>query len=214
MKLIALLFALFAAPVLAEAPAAEPAPAPQAAPAKVAEILTPRADDVVLGETDAPLTIIEYSSLSCSHCATFHNTVLPTLKKDYIETGKLLLINRDFPLNAPALKGAMLVQCAPEGQSAKFQEVLFKLQSKWAFTPDYEGALKKIAAVGGLDEAAFDACMADAELEERILAIRQEAGENLDISGTPSFYLNGAKLNVPLNSEAFKAALDEALKAE
>ena len=214
MKTIAVLFALFTAPVLAEAPAAEPATATQADPAKVAEILTPRADDIVLGEAGAPLTIIEYSSLSCSHCATFHNNVLPSLKADYINNGKLLFINRDFPLNAPALKGAMLVQCAPEDKGAKFAEVLFKLQSKWAFTPDYEGALKKIAGVGGLDEAAFDACMADTALEERILEIRQEAGENLDISGTPSFYLNGVKLNVALNSEAFKAALDEALAAE
>jgi protein-disulfide isomerase len=213
MKMIALLLALFTAPAFAEAPTAQ-APAPQADPAKVAEILTPRADDIILGEEGAPLTIIEYSSLSCSHCATFHNNVLPSLKADYIDTGKLLFINRDFPLNAPALKGAMLVQCAPEGKGAKFQEVLFKLQSKWAFTPDYEDALKKIAAVGGLDNAAFDACMADEALEERVLEIRQEAGENLDISGTPSFYLNGEKLNVTLNSEAFKAALDEALAAK
>lgn len=200
---------LLAAPAFAQ----EEAPtAPPADPAKVAEILTVNEHDIVLGQAEAPNTLIEYSSLSCSHCATFHTNVLPALKETFIANGKLRFVNRDFPLNAPALVGAKVAQCAPEGKKAKFYEVLFKLQGKWAFAPDYEAALKKIAAVGGLESEAFDACLADKALEERLLEQRQIAGENLDIQGTPTFFLNGEKFTAPLEADAFSKALEEKLK--
>lgn len=191
-----------------------PAAAKLVDPAAVARVLTLSEQDVVLGKDDAPLTLIEYSSLSCSHCAHFHNEVLPTLKKEFIDTGKLRFINRDFALNAPALKGAMLAQCAPQPKRATFYKVLFELQSKWAFTPKFEEALQKIAAVGGIDADAFAACMKDTALEERLLAQRQAAEEALDIQGTPSFYLNGEKLALPLDAALFTEALNAKLAAQ
>jgi protein-disulfide isomerase len=201
---------LIAAPTLA----AEDAPATPKDPAKVAAILSVRASDIVLGNPDAPNLLIEYSSLSCTHCATFHNRVLPTLKRDMIDAGELAFINRDFPLNAPALAGAKLVQCAPEDRRAKFQEVLFKLQDKWAFTPNYESALTKIAVAGGVSADDFAACLKDASLEEALLEQRMEAEGHLQIQGTPAFFLNGERFQANLSATSFVAALRAAMAGE
>jgi protein-disulfide isomerase len=209
MKLLAILL-LISAPAFAQEEATAAASEPNTA--KVAEILAQNEHDVIIGDENAPNTLVEYSSLSCSHCADFHNNVLPALKEGPIKDGTLRLINRDFPLNGSAFTGAKIAQCAPEGKKAKFYEVLFKLQDKWAFNLNYEDSLRKIAAVGGLDKEAVDACLADEALEERLLKQRQIAGENLNIQGTPSFFLNGEPFTAPLHAEEYSKALSEKLK--
>lgn len=180
-------------------------------PEKMAEVLSPNESDAILGDNaNAPL-LVEYSSLSCTHCATFHNSVLPRVKTELIEQGKLRFVNRDFPLNASALRAAQLVRCAPKDRRVKFQSVLFKLQSRWAFTPDYKDKLQKIAAVGGIPEDEFNACMENETIEQAVIATRKEAGEHLPIEGTPSFFLAGKPFSAPLDADDFSQVLRTAL---
>jgi protein-disulfide isomerase len=155
----------------------------------------PLATDFMMGDKNAPVTLIEYASLSCPHCAHFHNDVLPTLTKDYIEKGKLRYILRQFPLNEPAFAGAMLVTCVGEESGADryytFNRVLFDGQNKWAFDKDFKASLKTFAEVGGVSDKTFEACLTDSKRETRLLQSRKDAGEKLKIDSTPYLFLNG-----------------------
>lgn len=155
----------------------------------------PLPTDFVMGDVNAPVTLVEYASLSCPHCAEFHEKVLPKLKKNYIETGKLKYILRQFPLNEPAMMGAMLVQCAGEEGGAdryyQFNNVLFGAQNKWAFDANFKDYLRTFAEVGGMSGEEFETCLADKKREKFLLETRQVAGEHLAIDGTPYIILNG-----------------------
>src|SRR5271168_4105284 len=121
-----------------------------------------RADDSadhVLGKADAPITIIEYASLTCPHCAEFNKEVLPEVKAKYIETGKAKLIYRDFPLDQWALRASVLARCAPADKYFGFVDVLFQNQVTWATAKDPMAALEKIGMLGGVSSAQFSACM-------------------------------------------------------
>lgn len=164
-------------------------------------------DDIVIGKADAPVTIIDYSSLSCPHCAHFHNDVLPKLKKELLDTGKAKLVFRHFPLNEPALRAAQLVNCADATQRVAFLSVLFEKQGDWAFTEDFLKQLKPLAALGGVDSAAFDSCMADASGEARILEVRKAAAEAGHVNSTPSFVINGVLMQGTPTIENFREAI-------
>ena len=186
-----------------------------ATPALDMAALTMKPSDIFLGDVNALVTIVEYSSLSCPHCQHFHQKVLPDLEKEFITTGKVKLILRHFPLNAPALKAAELVECSGgtsgNGASrANFIKVLFDSQEKWAFTEDYVKNLKQIALVGGVDSAAFDSCMNNKDLEAKLLNSRQEAGEKLHITSTPSFFVNGEPLKGAPTMENLRDAIKRA----
>ena len=118
----------------------------------------------ILGDPDAPVTLIEYASLTCPHCAQFHTEVLPDLKERYIATGKVRLIYRDFPLDERALMAAALAHCAGPDRYFGFLDVLFETQSSWARAEDYLGALKKLGKLGGMSDEQMDQCLADDEL--------------------------------------------------
>ena len=142
----------------------------EAAPVIDASVLAMRPSDIYMGDVNALVTIVEYSSLSCPHCQHFHQKVLPELEKEFITTGKVKLILRHFPLNAPALKASEVVECSGSnggngGSRANFIKVLFELQEKWAFTEDYLKNLKQIALTGGMDSAAFESCVNNKDLE-------------------------------------------------
>lgn len=174
-----------------------------------AELLTMKPNDIILGDANALVTIVEYSSLSCSHCATFHQEILPTLQKEFIAPGKVKLVLRHFPLNEPAMKAAALVECSGKQglQRSNFMKVLFETQAKWAFDSDFLKNLKQIASVGGIDSAVFDSCIADKDLETHLLVARQEAQEKLGISATPYFFINGKKYDGDRTVDGFKAAI-------
>ncbi len=178
-------------------------------------ILEIKKDDIVLGDSKAPVTMVEYSSLSCPHCANFHAKTLPDVEKNFIETGKVKLVVRAFPLNEPAAKGAMIVECAGQNglKRENFLKVLFDMQAQWAFSEGFLKDLKQIALVGGLDSAAFDSCVNDKDLETRILTSRQEAETKLAISSTPTFFINGKKFEGEPSIDGFKQALDAAITA-
>jgi protein-disulfide isomerase len=184
-------------------------------PELISAALTINSNDIVRGDTAAPVTIFEYSSLSCPHCAHFHVEVLPALEKEFIADGKVKLVIRHFPLNPPALKGAVLVECAGQNglKREAFMKTLFDMQSKWAFDKGFEKSLKQIASVGGIDSATFDSCMADKSLEDRILVVRQEGEAALKINSTPAFYINNVLYEGPRTADGFRTAISDALKA-
>lgn len=158
----------------------------------VAEVLKLRPDDVVLGNRDAPLTLVEYASLTCPHCATFATTVLPQIKTEWIETGKAKLVFRDFPLDRLALRAAVLTRCLPAERRYPYIDVLFKSQDQWAGNPDTAfDALARTAKLAGLSDDQASACVADAKNEEVVLQSRLEASQKLAVAATPTVFLNG-----------------------
>lgn len=165
--------------------------ASDAAPAEtvaldVEKIFAPRA----IGKPDAPIKIVEYASLTCSHCAHFHNDVLPELKSKYIDTGKVYFEFREFPLNDPALKGALTARCLPEDKYEGFVTLLFKTQEHWAGGLDYVAALKQNAKLAGMSDATFEACQNNAELKDRMAKAMQEGQDKWKINATPTFVIN------------------------
>lgn len=177
-----------------------------------------KSNDMVLGDPDAPVTLIEYASVTCPHCASFHETMLPTIKEKYIDTGKVKLVFREYP-TPPAefsLIGSLMARCAAEkaGESSYFLIIgsLMKDQRTWIYGEDPKAELLKIAAQTGMDEAAFDACLKRQELVDLINNNTKEAIEKFSIQGTPAFILDGEKL--PLRTEEdFTKALDDAIAA-
>jgi protein-disulfide isomerase len=164
-----------------------------------------------LGDPDAPVTIIEYASLTCPHCADFHTGVLPELKERYIATGKVRLIYRDFPLDQRALNAAVLAHCAGPDRYFGFLDVLFETQQSWARADDHLAALKRLGRLGGLSESQMDHCLADEALIDRILQTRLDAQDQHDISSTPSFVIDGRTLSGARSVEEFGALIDPLL---
>ncbi len=165
-------------------------------------------EDRVLGKADAPITIIEYASLTCPHCAAFHKDILPQVKAAYVETGKAKLIYRDFPLDQIALKAAALARCAPADRYYAFLDVLFQQQSSWSSAPDPMVPLARIGRLGGLSEAQFKSCMEDQALADSILASRLVGSRDMQVDATPTIIVNGKKIPGVRNFEE----LDKILK--
>jgi protein-disulfide isomerase len=160
-------------------------------------------DDRVLGSPDAPITIVEYASLTCPHCAHFANEVLPEIKKQWIDTGKAKLVLRDFPLDEPALRAAMIAHCAPPERFYAFVETFFASQDKWAAGRDYRDGLARLAKLGGMGKDEFDACLKSTTLENRIVEQRLIASKELDVNSTPTFFVNGSKFTGAPTAEEF-----------
>lgn len=151
----------------------------------------PRLQDMVLGKADAPITIIEYASLTCPHCARFEAEVLPQLKKEYIDTGKAKLIFRDFPLDQLAFGGAVLARCGGPEKYFTFLNVLFAQQRQWAGAPDPKAALTQIGRLGGVSSEQFEKCLADKALGDYILNSRLEGNQKFNVNSTPTLIING-----------------------
>lgn len=167
----------------------------------------------VMGSADAPVTIIEYSNLTCSHCATFHKETLPGLKEKYIDTGKVKYILREFPGNALASAGFMLGRCLPKRESYFiFIDMLYARQAEWAFVKDPGAALQTLAKQAGFTDESFKKCVDDKELAAKILAVRNTGSEEFRISSTPTFFVNGARLEGAQPLEEFQKLIDPLIK--
>ena len=129
--------------------------------------------DEVLGPEDAPVTIVEYASMTCSHCAHFHETTWPTLKKDYVDTGKVRFILREFPFDPRAAAAFMLARCAPEGKYYPMVDVLFDKQKDWAFVKNARAPMENIAKLAGFTQESFEACLTNQKLLDDINAVRE-----------------------------------------
>lgn len=147
--------------------------------------------DKILGSADAPVTMVEYSSLTCPHCASFHNGAFKELKKKYIDTGKIRYITREFPLDPLAAGGAMLARCAPNDNFHAMNDLLFETQRTWATSPDPAAALLKLAKQIGFTQENFTKCLQDQKLLDNIRAVSQRGSEKFGIDSTPSFIING-----------------------
>ena len=182
--------------------------------AHTASILEIKHDDFILGDKNAPITIIEYASLSCSHCANFHQKTLPQLIKEYIDTGKIKIVFRDFPLNYPALIGSMALQCIDQEIRYDYISALFVLQSKWV-KPEIEIVKKellKIMQAGGMTKDQFNECLNNKDLEKKILQNIIDAQNEFNIGTTPSFLINGTLLEGNKSFKSFKKIIDKILK--
>jgi protein-disulfide isomerase len=181
-----------------------------ASPADVQNLLSIGKDDRILGNPNAPITIIEYASMTCPHCAHFADDVLPELKKKWFDTGKVKLVLRDFPLDGEAVKASMIARCAPPDRFYAFIDTFFVDQDKWVPAPDIQAALTRLAVLGGMGKDQVDKCLADKKLEDRILNSRLVASKDLDVNSTPTFFINGTKFAGDPTVEAFSTTLDAA----
>lgn len=143
-----------------------------------------------IGSPDAPIKIIEYASMTCSHCAHFHNDVLPELKTKYIDTGKVYLEFKEFPLDDAALKATLTARCLPEDKYEGFVALLFKTQDHWARGINYMTALRQNAKLAGMSDATFEACHADEKLKLAVADWMQHAQDKWKINSTPTFVVN------------------------
>ena len=169
--------------------------------------------DFVIGNEDAKITIIEYASLSCSHCADFHVNTLETLKKEYIDTGKVKMVFRDYPFNYPALLGSMVLRCIPKNYRYDYMNALFKLQPDWVNKKNKKTIqeLYKIMQSGGMTKEEYDACIYNTELENEILEGVMEAQNQFNIKSTPSFIINGNLIEGNKSIKEFRQIIDKIL---
>ena len=166
----------------------------------------------VLGDPDAPIEIVEYSSLTCTHCRHFHIEILPELKKNYLDTGRAKLVYRDFPFDQLGLMAAILARCAPPPRYFQFLDVLFQNQEKWSRDADPVKALARIGTLGGLSESDFRACAENRTIVDGVLQTRLEAGNRYQVNSTPTFIINGEKRIV--GSQPYKVFDDLLRKLE
>lgn len=172
--------------------------------------------DLILGNEDAKVTVVEYASLTCGHCMNFHTKIFPDLKTKYIDTGKVRWVYRDFPLDPRAFAGAMLARCAGEGgnkeRALAMIDALFHKQADWAFVKSNPTqALFEIAKQTGFTQATFDKCLTDEALLEKLTAIYTRGAQTFGVNATPSFFINGKRLQAAPSAEAFEGVIDPLL---
>lgn len=164
-------------------------------------------EEKVLGEENAPVTIVEYASMTCSHCASFHANTYPALKEKYIDTGKVRFIMREFPFDPRAEAGFMLARCSDDRYFAMV-DVLFKQQNNWAPVQDAQAALLKIAKLAGFSQETFEACLTNQELLNNIRSVRERGANDFGIDATPTFFINGKKYSGAMSIDEVSAIVD------
>ena len=170
--------------------------------------------DLALGSDTAPVTIIEYASMTCPHCANFEETTFPELKKRYIDTGKVRFILRDFPLDSLAGAAFVLAHCAAKGDKNKYYsmvETLFRQQRTWAVEKPVP-PLMAIAKQAGLSEQDFNACLSNQKAWDAMESVRQRAMKEFKVESTPTFFVNGTQVTGAVSIEDFAKVIDPYLK--
>ena len=147
--------------------------------------------EMTLGDPDAPNTIIEYASMTCSHCATFHKETWPELKEKYVDTGRVYFIFREYPLDALATAAFMLARCAPEERYFPLVGLMFDRQPEWAFTDNPKQALLTFVRQAGFTEESFNACLTNREVQDGVLAVKARGANEFGVTSTPTFFING-----------------------
>ncbi|RCW79305.1 DsbA family protein [Phyllobacterium bourgognense] len=205
-----------------EAWAQDATPVPNASDVKVppaagtvdeAKLLAPGTlKDIVMGKAEAPVTIVEYASMTCPHCAHFATTTLPTIKEKYIDTGKAKLILREFPFDPRAAAAFMLARCAPEERYYPLVEVLFKQQEQWAGAANAEEPLLQISKLAGFTQESFKACLTNQKLLDDVNAVRERGANEFGVNATPTFFINGSRYSGALSVDEMSAIIDGLLK--
>ncbi len=180
-----------------------------------ADLMKPEAlPDMVMGKADAPVTIIEYASMTCPHCAHFQETTFPELKKQYVDTGKVRYIFREFPLDNLAAAAFMLARCAGKDDSSRYfamVDTMFKQQRTWAVEKPLPPMLA-IAKQAGFTEQSFNACLANQPILDGIEKVRSRAVKDFKVESTPTFFINGTKVTGALSIEEMAKVIDPYLK--
>ncbi|QRM54590.1 DsbA family protein [Sinorhizobium sp. BG8] len=210
----------------AEKPAAaatETAQAPAATPANVemptsqgsvdmAKVLEPGPlPEMAIGQANAPVTIVEYMSMTCPHCARFHNETFEAIKTKYVDSGKARFILREFPLDQRAAAAIMLARCAPEGQFFPMVSMLFKQQETWAAAQDGREALLQMSKLAGFTQESFEACLTNQKLLDDVNAVREKGGNEFGIAATPTFLINGQRYSGEMSVDSMSALIDSML---
>jgi len=198
------LFSLMPVPALAETVPMTELMAPQPLP------------DMVLGSKKAPVIVVEYASMTCPHCAHFDETAYPQIKKNYIDTGKVRWILREFPLDPLAAAAFMLARCAANDSAPRYYDMvntLFHQQDSWAVEKPIP-PLMAIAKQAGMTEDKFKACLADQKTLDKVQAERQVAIDKFKVNATPTFFIDGTKQEGALEYDQFAKLLDARLKGK
>lgn len=204
-------FAGLGALLAVQAVSAQPATAADGPRADIAMDEMMRTGDMpdnVLGKPDAPVVIVEYSSLTCPHCADFHKDVLPKIKEKYVDTGKARYILREFPLDNVAAAGFMLARCVDKDKYFSFIELLYANQEEWAFKNNPIPELQKFAKQVGFTEERFNQCLADEKALKYIEWVRDRGHKQFNVRGTPSFFINGKFMKGAATIEKFDELIE------
>jgi len=165
--------------------------------------------DKTLGKENAPVTIVEYASLTCPHCAKFHAETFPQLKKAYIDTGKVRYIFREFPIGRSAAAAAIAVRCAPEKAFFTLNEKLLASQSKWVSQEVKHDEIYAIIKTSGLKRDKYNSCATDQAINDALYEVKMR-GRSLGVAGTPTFFINGKKARGALSFEEISKLIEEA----
>ncbi|QUS38395.1 DsbA family protein [Tardiphaga alba] len=171
--------------------------------------------DMSLGPKDAAVTVTEYASMTCGHCANFTENVFPKIKAEFIDTGKIRFVFREFPLDIKAAAGSMLARCIAKDDSGKYfavVDMLFKQQQEWVMKNTAE-TLTRIGKQAGLSQQAVEACLKDQALLDKIAADQKFANEVLKVNSTPTFFINGEMLRGEQTFEEFSKKITPLLKS-
>lgn len=171
--------------------------------------------DMALGPANASVTITEYASMTCPHCAAFTENVFPKIKSEFIDSGKIRFVFREFPLDIKAAAGSMLARCIAKDDAQKYFTVidlLFKQQNDWVLKNTTE-TLTRIGKQAGLTQAAVEDCLKDQKLLDKIAADQKFAAEVLKVSSTPTFFINGEMLKGEQSFEEFSKRINSMLKS-
>jgi protein-disulfide isomerase len=171
--------------------------------------------DMALGPANAPITITEFASMTCPHCAAFNADVFPKIKSAYIDTGKIRYVFREFPLDIKAAAGSMLSRCIAKDDAGKYfavTDMLFKQQSDWVMKNTTE-TLSRIGKQAGLSQQAIDDCLKDQALLDKIAADQKFANEVLKVNSTPTFFINGEMIKGETSFEEFDKRIKSLLKS-
>ena len=204
-------------PATPAVPAATPAtPAAAKAPdstgdVNMAELLKPGAlPDKQLGKDDAKVTIVEYASMTCPHCAHFAATTFPELKTKYIDTGKARYILREFPFDPSAEAGFMLARCSKDNYFPMV-DVLFKQQANWVGVNNTKDALLQISKLAGFTQESFEACLTDQKLLDDVRSVQKRGADEFKVDSTPTFFINGKTYKGAMSIEEMSAIIDPLL---
>lgn len=167
--------------------------------------------EMAMGDANAPVTIVEYMSMTCPHCAAFHNDNFKPLKEKYIDTGKVYFIVREFPFDPRAAAAIMLARCGPENQFFPMVDVLFSQQRTWATAQDGREALLQIARLAGFTQESFEACLTNQKLLDEVNDVKNKAVMEFGVQSTPTFIIDGKRYSGNMSIDTMSAIIDPLL---
>jgi protein-disulfide isomerase len=175
----------------------------------VAKLMTPgKLNDIFMGNADAKVTIVEYASMTCPHCRSFHETTLPAIKEKYIDTGKARLVLREFPFDPRAAAAFMLARCAGDDKYYAMVGTLFAQQDGWSRVDDAKAALLQLSKLAGFTQDSFDKCLTNQQLLNDVNEVRERGAKDFGVESTPTFFINGKKYPGALTVEQMSGIID------